>query len=240
MKALSRMTHLSSEKSKNPPRLNIVTPCSRPQNLPRIARSIIRGFVNHGWHGEMGGTLGVLAVRWWVVFDMNSLSLNKVNQGCLSISDGRFSALNPTFLFNDKKGEAGHQHRNMVLEILEERNESGWYYNVDDDNILHEKFWEVGIELKRNSTAIAVNQVLRNGEPRFSPVVHVPLEAKPENMKLCFVDTAQVIFNLEKIKGRKFDSSRYDADGLFIESLFNDDDDFVFINKDLSYYNYLS
>ena len=213
-----------------PTKINIVTPCSRPNNLGRIARSILRGLVNHGWPIE---------VRWWIVFDTNRLDQNKINEACLNISDGQYWVLSPTVLLNQSKGSAGHQHRNLVLDFLEKRNEDGWFYSVDDDNILHEKFYEVIRELKEDLTAVAVNQILKNGKPNCSPVNKQPLKAMPENMKTYFVDTAQVIFNLKKMKGVRFDESQYKADGMLIEELFEKEGGFAFIDKDLSYYNFL-
>ena len=59
-------------------------------------------------------------------------------------------------------------------------------------------------------------------------------------MKVYFVDTAQVVFNLEKIKGMRFDSDKYNADGFFIQNLFEKEGNFVFVDEDLSYYNFLT
>jgi len=215
-------------------KLNIITPCSRPQNLELIARSILCGFIDK--------RLCLVPVRWWIVFDMNCLDYEQVNKACLSVSSEKYCVTQPTFLFNEKTGEAGHQHRNLVLDILEEKNEKGWVYSVDDDNILHENFYKISDELNNKSdniSAIAVNQVFKTGEPNRSPVNGVPLKASAENMKVYFVDTAQVIFNLEKIKGMRFNSDKYNADGFFIQTLFEKEGNFIFIDEDLSYYNFL-
>ena len=120
------------------PRLNIITPCSRPENLERIAHSISRGFINHGWHGGLYGGSGLMDVRWWIVFDKNCLELNDINKASVKILSKKYKKLFPIILINDTKGAAGHQHRNLVLDMLEEKGGSkDWIYNVDDDNILH-------------------------------------------------------------------------------------------------------
>ena len=233
-------------------KLNIITPCSRPQNLEAIARSILRGFRKAGL-SDFDYWIPPVPVRWWIVFDMNCLDYEQVNKACLSVSNVEYCVVQPTFLFNKKTGEAGHQHRNLVLDILEEKNEKGWVYSVDDDNILHENFYRISDELNNkfdpvtnvtistdNISAIAVNQVFKNGKPNRSPVNGAPLKANAEHMKVYFVDTAQVVFNLEKIKGMRFDSDKYNADGFFIQNLFEKEGNFVFVDEDLSYYNFLT
>ena len=214
------------------PKINVVTPCSRPENLNLVADSLLK---MNTWSIRKAGKFDV---KWWIVFDMNRLGLGDVNKACLNILDDRYHPLSPITLLNQSEGSAGHQHRNLVLSILEETDEQGWFYSVDDDNIMHENFCEIIDELNEENAAVVVNQILKNGEPNRSPVDSRPLKASAENMKTYFVDTAQVIFNLEKIKGMRFDESLYNADGRFIEELFSGDD-FVFIDKDLSYYNFL-
>jgi hypothetical protein len=131
-----------------------------------------------------------------------------------------------------------------VLDILEEIGGEGWVYNIDDDNILHESFYKVWKSpvFDDEPAAIVVNQLLKNGEIRTGPTESgsAPLRACPENMKVYFVDTAQVVFNLKKIKGMRFNESRYNADGLFIGELFDKSNNFLFIDDGLCYYNYLT
>jgi hypothetical protein len=216
-------------------RLHVVTPCCRPDNLRTIGMSFA---AMNAWSVRKNGQFDL---KWWIVLDMNRLSVDDVNKVALDISNlPCCQHQTATILLNKSKGSAGHQHRNFVLDILEERNEKGWFYSVDDDNIIHENFHEVIEELKDGVTAVVVNQILKNGEPNRSPVDNTtPLIATPENMKVFFVDTGQAIFNLEKIKGMRFEQDKYNADGLFVEKLFNKEGNFAFINKDLSYYNYL-
>lgn len=209
-------------------RIHIITPCSRPQNLLQIANSIL----------SQRGKLPF--VRWWIVFDLNRVSFSQINEVSLNISDSKYGSIQPTFLFNKSEGQAGHQHRNLVLDCLSKEKEDGWFYNVDDDNILHEDFCEVVEELDKQPAAIVVNQILKNGAPNRSPINNKPLIACAENMKTYFVDTAQVIFNLKSIGELRFDEAKYNADGIFIQSLFEREGNFIFINKNLCYYNYLS
>jgi hypothetical protein len=221
-------------------KINFITPCSRPENLNEIGHSILRGAVeplqNHFIPSNEW------KIRWWIVFDTNLLDADQINKASVEISDADFSLIQPTLLINGKSGSAGHQHRNLALDVLENREEKGWLYNIDDDNILHEDFHLVLKEgvLRGNMAAVIVNQVLKNGELNRSPVDGTELTAHPENMRVYRVDTAQAIFNLEKIKGRRFTEWKYNADGLFIESLFEEDGNFSFINKNLCYYNYLA
>jgi hypothetical protein len=221
-------------------RINFITPCSRPENLNQIGRSILRGAVEPLQNHFIPST--EWKFRWWIVFDTNLLNTKQINKASAEISDADFFLIQPTLLINENTGSAGHQHRNLVLDILEDREEKGWAYNIDDDNILHKDFYlllEEGI-LREDKAVVIVNQTLKNGEPNISPVDGVALTAHPDNMKVYRVDTAQAIFNLEKIKGRRFTEWKYNADGFFIESLFEEDGNFTFVNRNLCYYNYLA
>jgi hypothetical protein len=92
--------------------LNIVTPCSRPENLMKISKSINIPKENY---------------RWIVVFDGTSLPLkNLIPVEC------------ETYLHTNKESVVGHSQRNFALNLITE----GYVYFNDDDTIIHENLWE--------------------------------------------------------------------------------------------------
>jgi hypothetical protein len=74
--------------------------------------------------------------------------------------------------------------------------------------------------------------VFRNGVTR--------LKADPDKVTVGNIDTAQYMFRASIVEGLRFDETRYDADGVFIEELYQrHKDKFLFVNQPLCYYNYL-
>lgn len=92
--------------------LNIITPCSRPENLHKISQSINIPKQNY---------------RWIVVFDFDELpDKNLIPNNC------------ETYLFKDVESIAGHGQRNFAIDLVKE----GYIYSNDDDTTLHPDLWE--------------------------------------------------------------------------------------------------
>lgn len=92
--------------------LNIITPCSRPQNLITISKSINIPKENY---------------RWIIVYDGDTLpDENLIPENC------------EVFLHSDKQSVAGHSQRNFALDLIE----NGYIYFNDDDTTIHDKLWE--------------------------------------------------------------------------------------------------
>lgn len=92
--------------------INIVTPCSRPENLHKISQSINIPKENY---------------RWIVVFDRDELPDSKlIPDNC------------EVYLHRDSKSIVGHAQRNFALDIIHD----GYVYFNDDDTILHKDLWE--------------------------------------------------------------------------------------------------
>lgn len=92
--------------------LNIITPCSRPENLLTISKSINIPKENY---------------RWIVVFDMDELPPSKlIPLNC------------ETYLHRNKLSIAGHSQRNFALNLIND----GYVYSNDDDTIIHKDLWE--------------------------------------------------------------------------------------------------
>ena len=226
--------------------VHIVTPCTRIFNLKSIAESI-----NH--NSDLA--LWSVKFKWYIVLDTNCLSIFDINQVLGNLDDlkigDRYTMEPPIVLLNDKPGTVGHQHRNLVLDKLMNENAKGYFYSIDDDNIMHPHFWTIfeapllqdeylnKLDFKDEDTpAIALTQVGKDEEVRFGDG-GTYLHAKPEQMKLYHVDTAQVLFNLDYIGNHRYNVFAYNGDGIIVENFYNEYPNFVFIDKGLCYYNYL-
>jgi hypothetical protein len=92
--------------------LNIITPCSRPENLLTVANSINIPKENY---------------RWIIVFDSVTLPDSKlIPDNC------------EVYTHTDKKSIAGSAQRNFALELIND----GYVYSNDDDTIMHPELWE--------------------------------------------------------------------------------------------------
>lgn len=197
---------------------NLVTPCTRPENLPKIYNSILAQDYN------VFGNL-----TWWVVFD-DSVSIHTsftFKDIPVIKSKMRVIQLNSVI----PGSIAGHGQRNYVLQHLPK---DEWFYSIDDDNIIHPQFLssiDNLIKKDPNAKAVVVSQACKNGQIR--------LHAAPENTAQFHIDTAQYIFKRE-IVSQMFEKTDYNADGIFIERLYKENPKaFRFIDSPLCYYNYL-
>lgn len=92
--------------------LNIITPCSRPENLLTISKSINIPKENY---------------RWIIVFDMDVLPpAELIPLNC------------ETYLHRNELSIAGHSQRNYALSLIND----GHVYSNDDDTVIHPDLWE--------------------------------------------------------------------------------------------------
>jgi len=92
--------------------LNIITPCSRPENLHVISKSINIPKENY---------------RWIVVFDLNELpSSDLIPENC------------EPYAYKDPESFSGNGQRNFAIDKIEK----GYVYFNDDDTILHKDLYE--------------------------------------------------------------------------------------------------
>ena len=92
--------------------LNIITPCSRPENLHLISKSINIPKENY---------------RWIVVFDFDELPDKELIPNNCEV-----------YLHRDSGSTAGHAQRNYAIDLIED----GYVYSNDDDTLLHPELWE--------------------------------------------------------------------------------------------------
>jgi hypothetical protein len=92
--------------------LNIITPCSRPENLLKISESI---------------NIPTEKYRWIIVFDLDELPDEKlIPKNC------------EYYLHRNNLSIVGHSQRNFALEIITD----GYVYFNDDDTLIHPNLWE--------------------------------------------------------------------------------------------------
>lgn len=196
-------------------KISIITRCTRAQNLEIIKESIFNN-VPDGFD-----------LNWHIIFD--AAVLKDIDAELLS----RLNTNN--IILHFKKGnEWGNWNRlNDLIQTLD-----GWIYNLDDDNILHENFYQkVSETILNNPECLALIFSQKVGGIDFSGVD--VREADPKNTVVQKIDLAQWIIH-SKLHVNNLYGSGYCADGEFIESLYKKNpNSFVFIKDILCYYNAL-
>jgi glycosyltransferase involved in cell wall biosynthesis len=194
--------------------LNIITRCTRPENLYKVKESIFN-------------SNNLFKINWFIVFDTNCIT--KIDSEILS----DFSQVSQLRFIKGVTGDFGHQLINTCLDEIRD----GWVYVLDDDNLLHEDFYE------------DINSAILNFEDKRGFIFNQKVggrdfsgldirESNHQNIKVGSIDMAQFILRRDLIGDRRLESGKYVADGIFIQNLFEESkDDFIFINKVLSYYN---
>ncbi len=99
----------------NKPKLNIITPCCRQDNLHKLKDSINFDLIN----------------KWYIIYDTSKNRMyNKIFTDNNKIEEHEYS---------DEKSVAGHAQRNYGLGLIDD----GLIYFLDDDNIIHHNFWDI-------------------------------------------------------------------------------------------------
>jgi len=197
--------------------LNIVTRCTRLKYINDVKNSIFN--------------TDKFEITWWLIFDTRNLK--EIDADFL---ESLQSVNCKTLFYKGEDGDFGHQLVNKVFDQISD----GFVYMLDDDNIIHEDFYENIHE-----------SIIKNPEKRgfiFSQKVggrdFSGLDVRmgsPENTKVSHIDMAQFILRRDLIRSYRIDPMNYIADSIFIEKIYTENkDDFFFINKILCHYNYLS
>ena len=119
--------------------LNIITPCSRPENLISIGLSINIPLDNF---------------RWIVVFDADEVP-------DLSVSKSQFKNTE-FYAHRNINGCSGNSQRNFALDLVED----GYVYFQDDDTTMHQDLWENIKDLSQDF--IHFNQSFADGNLRLN------------------------------------------------------------------------
>lgn len=162
----------------------------------------------------------------------NSIDFNKITLWCI-IYDTRHMEFIKRYSNNPKiieleckeDGIAGHQIRNYALHIITK----GMLYFLDDDNIIHPFFWHL-IDHFKYGNLYTFNLLYQNGKILYGN------NPTPPN-----IDTSQYVFDRSIVKDIKFELNNYAADGIFINTLYeNNKSNTFYFNYIAAYYNWLN
>lgn len=195
--------------------LNVLTRCTRLHNLLRIKQSVFPSPFNIVWH---------------LIFD--TTTLKDIDAELLH------ELQNDNTKLHFVKGD-GTDYLYPQLSQIISTFDDGFVCILDDDNIIHPDFYnELNTAIQSNPTKLGFVFEQYVGGNDFTG-----LEIRkvgPEHMKLRHIDSAQYVLHTSLYKLRTYEGG-YDADGRFIEPLYNQAaDNFHFIHKVLCFYNYLT
>jgi len=113
-------------------------------------------------------------------------------------------------VFPHSNAIGGHAHRNFVLDLLEDEGED-WFYNLDDDNILHTGFIDFFLNdsTLEDFDAALVARVLANGTLRW--------QANADLIKVNHVYTPKCLYKTKILNGGLRFAENYCGDGYFID-----------------------
>ncbi len=198
--------------------LNIITRCSRQQNLLKIIETLF---------------LKDFAIIWHIIFDINKIK--EIDSNLLYT----LSNINYIKIYYDKSDINSYGY-NLINKIIKSIiNENSFIYLLDDDNILHENF-NILYKLINEKEIIIFNQFINykdftNSKYRYASI---------DNVKIGSIDAAQYIIkrNVFTLNNNHINyMNDYCADGILMELLLKlYPEKFLFINEILCYYNYLT
>ena len=205
-------------------KINVITRCTRTANLLAIRKTVFKT--------EM--TVDV-DIHWHVMFDTGALK--DIDSSILAEIDQADTTIH--FIKGTQGGMMYPETTDLIRHVVSQENDS-WFYLLDDDNIMHDLFYQrveehININANKDKKIVVVSQNVAGKDFTRLDV----REATPKNTGFQKTDIAQVIFHGSLFNKFGFVAD-YTADGMFIEEVYKDSpDSFVWINEILSHYNYL-
>lgn len=200
-------------------KIHIITRSTRLQNLKTVKESIFKNIPTG------------LNIEWHVVFDTNSLK----DIDAELLSDLKDNSTNYYFEKGDAVGMLYPQCSNIISKL-----QDGWFYFVDDDNIMHEGFYDYFLEVSSKNPDKKVHVVSQNVDKKDFTRLKYRM-ADSLNMCVGGVDLAQYIVDIEVHNKYEYTFlPDYCADGIFISKVHSDHPEwFTFTLSELSHYNFL-
>jgi glycosyltransferase involved in cell wall biosynthesis len=189
--------------------LHIITRCSKPANLLRIKQSITEVIEKNNAN-----------IKWHIAFDtdiLKDIDAELLEQ--LNIDWINMSFRNDVTLYTSL---------NSIIKNIEDE---GFVYLLNDNNVLQEDLYSRLLNLPTNKDIFVFSQQIGSleGTSFFNRI------ALPENIVPTKIDGQQYAVKLQYFKDNKFVDS-YLADGLFIETLYQNHTDLTEITQDILAY----
>jgi predicted O-methyltransferase YrrM len=155
--------------------------------------------------------------EWIIVYDGSKIYENPK----LFLDDEHNSKISEYLFKGD--GISGNSQRNFALEHI--KNDNTYLYYLDDDNIVHKDLYKV-LKFIGDKKICTFNQKdKRNGD--IIVIRHI--------------DTAMFLIDFDLCKSIRWILDKYDADGYYINECYSKNKyHWIYINNELSYYNFLT
>lgn len=189
--------------------LHIITRCSKPANLLRIKQSITEVIEKNNAN-----------IKWHIVFDTDILK--DIDAELLEHLD--IDWINMSF----RNDVSSYMSLNSIIKNIEDE---GFVYLLNDNNVLQEDLYNRLLNLQTDKDIFVFSQQVGSleGTSFFNRI------ALPENIAPTKIDGQQYVVKLQYFKDNKFVDS-YLADGLFIETLYQNHTDLTEITQDILAY----
>ena len=190
-------------------KIQILTRCTRPSNLPSVQASIISAYEKFIYDETTKIAKPYPDIIWKIIFDTSGVD---------NVSSKMLSALTDTtpfrIIFNFIKGVPGDYGHTLLNNAIDLIDNDSWVYILDDDNEMHPRFL---LEVDSFKTdGIIFSQSVNKRDFTGLDI----REAKPENVRVQGIDMAQFVLKKSLIGTKRLIPGQYTADGIFIEELY--------------------
>lgn len=200
-------------------KISIITRATRLHNLRTVKKSVFNNIPSG------------CKINWHIVFD--TTNLKDIDAELLG------DLKDDSTIYHFEKGDAVGMLYPQCSVIISKM-EDGWVYFLDDDNIMHEGFYEYVLKTSLKNPEKKVHVVSQNVAGKdFTGLTY--RKASPEFMKVQGVDLAQYIVSIDVYNEYEYSYlPDYRADGILISSVHAEHPEwFTFTTTVLSHYNYL-
>jgi glycosyltransferase involved in cell wall biosynthesis len=168
-----------------------------------------------------------------------SIDFDYVNEWIIVYDGTNIASLPNTIEKHDKikehifKGEgiSGNPQRNFALELIESFDT--YLYFLDDDNIIHPELYDL-------LDTIDSGKMYTFDQSRPKNVYPYKTFLPGNNIELFNIDTAMFLIDFNLCKDIRWIPDKYNADGHYIKECYEaNEDNWVYVNKTMAYYNKL-
>lgn len=199
--------------------LNIITPCGKPEALPKLFDNI---YVNNG---------KAFDIKWWIVFDPTKVRPGNHFVKLFWNFNDNAGFETKTFWCATEKGSYGNEQRNFALDHIMD----GWVLYLDDDNLIHPAL----IPFLNHHTEGSKYDGIICGQDRVKDL-GIVLNPLRDGIGVGKTDGAMCIFKKELIGDVRWGVSIYEADGLYAETVWSKNKEKILLTPNvLSYFNAL-